>query len=70
MHDPIRFSAQCPACKNEVSQGSRDPEEIQGLLREDSLRFYCELCDLKWDPSHQELASVERLLPEPNGGGA
>lgn len=63
MQDAISFSAQCPTCKNEVSQGPRDADETRRLLREDSLSFYCEFCDLEWAPSHQELASVESLLP-------
>jgi hypothetical protein len=49
-------------CKNEISQGPRDPDEVRRLLREDSLSFYCELCDLEWEPSHQELTNVESLL--------
>ena len=62
MQDPITFSAQCPTCKNEISQGPRDPDEMRRLIREDSLSFYCELCDLEWEPSHQELTNVECLL--------
>lgn len=62
MSDQISFSAQCPNCKNEISQGPRDPDEMRRLLREDSLSFYCELCDLEWEPSHQELTNVESLL--------
>ena len=65
MQDAISFAAQCPNCKNEVSQGPRDPVEIRRLLREDCLSFYCELCDLEWEPSHRELANVEQLLFEP-----
>ncbi len=61
----ISFAAQCPHCKNEVSQGPRDPGEIRRLLQEDCLSFYCELCDREWEPSFQELANVELLLAEP-----
>jgi hypothetical protein len=35
---------------------------MRQLLREDSLSFYCELCDLEWTPSDQELANVDLLL--------
>ena len=62
MDDLISFSAQCPACKSEVRQRLRAPDEIRRLLREDFLSFYCERCDLEWEPSHQELAGVESLL--------
>jgi hypothetical protein len=62
MQDPVSFAARCPSCKNEVSQGSRDPDEIRQLLREDRLNFYCGSCDHEWEPSNQELANVERLL--------
>jgi hypothetical protein len=62
MQDAISFSALCPTCKNEVKQGPRDPGEIRRLLREDCLTFYCELCDLEWEPSHQESANVEYIL--------
>lgn len=65
MQYSVRFAAQCPNCKNEVSQGPRDPAEIRRLLREDCLSFYCELCDREWEPSLQELANVELLLAEP-----
>ena len=34
MQDPITFAAQCPNCKNEVTQGPRDPVEIRKLLNE------------------------------------
>jgi hypothetical protein len=62
LKDPITFSAQCPTCKNEINQGPRDPDEMRRLVREDSLSFYCELCDLEWEPNHQELTNVECLL--------
>jgi len=62
MRHLINFTAQCPNCKNEVTQGPRDPDEIERLIREDCLSFYCELCDLEWEPSFQELANVELLL--------
>jgi hypothetical protein len=62
MRGPFTFSAQCPTCKNEISQGPRDPDEVRRLLKEDSLSFYCELCDLEWSPSQQELTNVESLL--------
>ena len=65
MQDAISFSALCPTCKNEVKQGPRDPGEIRRLLSEDCLSFYCELCDLEWEPSHQELANVEYILACP-----
>ena len=65
MRDPVSFAAQCPTCKNEVSQGPRDPDEIRRLLKEDCVSFYCELCDLEWEPSLRELANVEQLLCEP-----
>jgi len=65
MQDQVSFAAQCPTCKGEVSQGSRDPDEIRRLLREDRLSFYCDLCDHEWEPSHQESANVESLLPGP-----
>jgi hypothetical protein len=35
-----------------------DRDEIRKLLREDKLRFYRDLCDHEWEPSHQELANV------------
>jgi len=63
MDDLISFSAQCPVCKNEMRQVRREPDEIRRLLQEDCLSFYCEVCDLEWEPSHQELAGVESLLP-------
>ena len=59
----VNFSARCPTCKNEVDQGHREPGVITRLLREDCLSFYCELCDLEWEPSLRELANVEQLLP-------
>lgn len=65
MQDAISFAAQCPSCKNEVSQGPRDPDDIKRLLKEDCLTFYCELCDLEWEPTLKELANLECLLPEP-----
>jgi hypothetical protein len=65
MQDAISFSALCPTCKNEVKQGPRDPGEIRRLLSEDCLSFYCELSDLEWEPSHQELANVEQILACP-----
>jgi hypothetical protein len=58
-------SAQCPTCKNEVDQGPLEPDEIRRLLRQDSLSFYCGLCDHAWTPSSQELANVECLLLNP-----
>ena len=72
MQDQIGFSARCPTCKNEVSQGSHNPEEIRRLLRGDRMNFYCGLCDHKWLPSSQELANVNSLLSEPiiHGGSA
>ena len=63
MDDLVSFSAQCPACKNEVRQRPRQPDEIRRLLQEDCLSFYCEFCGLDWEPSPQELAGVEALLP-------
>jgi hypothetical protein len=65
MNDQITFSAQCPTCKNEVDQGPLEPDEIRRLLRQDSLSFYCGLCDHAWTPSSQELANVECLLLNP-----
>ena len=65
MQDPISFAAQCPTCKEEAGQGPRDPDDIRRLLRENCLSFYCDSCDLEWEPSHQELANVERLLAGP-----
>ena len=65
MQDSVTFTAQCPSCKSEVSQGPRNPDDIKRLLREDCLSFYCELCDLEWEPSHRELANVEQLLVMP-----
>ncbi len=65
MQNSVCFAAQCPTCKNEVSQGPRNPDEIRRLVKEDCLSFYCELCDLEWEPSYQELANVEQLLTEP-----
>jgi hypothetical protein len=62
MQGSLGFSAQCPMCKNEITQGPFDPDEIRRLLKEDRLSFYCELCDLEWEPSHQELTDVECLL--------
>jgi hypothetical protein len=62
MHEAVNFCAQCPFCKNEAAQGPRDRNEIRGLLTENSLRFYCGLCEIEWVPSSQELANVERLL--------
>jgi hypothetical protein len=62
MQDRVSFFARCPTCKNEVSQGPRDPDEIKRLLKENCLSFYCELCDLEWDPSQWELARVEVSL--------
>jgi len=64
MQYSVCFSAQCPTCKNEVSQGPRNPDEIRRLIKEDRLSFYCELCDLEWEPSYQELANVEQFLTE------
>ncbi len=63
MDDSISFAARCPGCKNEVRQVLRAPDEIRRLLKENSLGFYCEVCDLEWEPSHKELAGVECLLP-------
>jgi len=65
----VKFSAQCPACKNEADQGRREPDEIRRLLRQDSLSFYCGLCDHEWEPSHQELANVELLLSQDSRTG-
>ena len=65
MQYTISFAAQCPSCKNEVSQGPYDPDEIRRLVRDGRLSFYCELCDLEWEPSLRELANVESLLAEP-----
>jgi len=65
MQDSVSFAAQCPVCKNEISQGPRDPVDIKRLLREDCLSFYCELCDLEWEPSVRELANIEQLLTNP-----
>ena len=62
MPDTVSFSAQCPTCQNDVSQGPRDRDEVRRLVREDQLRFYCDLCDHEWEPSHQELANVEYIL--------
>lgn len=59
MQGPLSFSAQCPTCKNEISQGPRDPDEMGRLLKEDSLSFYCELCDLEWGPNQQELTNLD-----------
>jgi len=63
MEDHISFTARCPTCKEEASQGPRDPDAIRRLLRENGLSFYCDSCDHEWEPSHQELANVELLLP-------
>ncbi len=65
MPNAVSFSAQCPTCHNEVSQDPQDRDEVKRLLREDQLHFYCELCDLEWEPSYQELANVEQLLAGP-----
>ena len=56
------FSAQCPCCREEVSQGPRSAEQIRELLRENLLSFFCDTCGREWRPSHQELVNVERLL--------
>jgi len=61
----LSLAAECPSCKNEVSQGARDPDAIRPLLIEDGPSFYCELCDRECEPSLQELANVETLLAEP-----
>jgi hypothetical protein len=63
MSDQIRFSARCPTCKNEVGQCPHEPDETRRLLRESCLSFYCDLCDLEWVPSSEELKNVELLLP-------
>jgi hypothetical protein len=65
MCNPVAFSAQCPSCRNEVSQGPRESEDIKRLLANNCLYFYCPLCDREWPPSEQELVNVEHLLANP-----
>ena len=62
MRGSLSFSAQRLNCKNEIRKGPRDRDEMRPLLREDNLSLYCELCDLEWEPSQQELTNVESLL--------
>jgi hypothetical protein len=62
MQDPVSFSARCPICKSDVSQGPRELDEIVRLLSENCLYFYCDVCDYEWKPSYQTFAAVKPIL--------
>ncbi len=60
-HSAWRYDLSTATAMNTSSSPS-DSYELRRLAREDSLSLYCKLCDLEWEPSHQELANVETVV--------
>ena len=59
----IDFAAPCAKGHLPVLQFER--EEMQLLLAEGRLTFYCDICDTFREPTAKELRAIERLLEEP-----
>ena len=58
----VGFTALCPKCKSEAAQGPHSKEMLRELHCQNMLKFYCESCDHRWEPTIGEKENVMRLI--------
>lgn len=61
INETPRFIARCPKCGELRRQGFA-PDEVEPLLKERVLQFYCVGCDLHWVPGESGIANLRRWL--------